>query len=88
MYVCCFVIITFTVRCCVWFGSGAGYHSPANCELYKQVCRHACLQVGRIHFPLSGWFTSRPTHGQSVHKMVNSSTTQLTDWMIHGLVNS
>lgn len=24
---------------------GAGYHSPANCELYKQVCRHACLQA-------------------------------------------
>lgn len=24
---------------------GAGYHSPANCELYKQVCRQACLQA-------------------------------------------
>ena len=24
---------------------GAGYHSSANSELYKGVCRNACLQV-------------------------------------------
>ena len=35
--------------CCGLNGTGAGYHSPANCELYKQVCRHACVQVSIIY---------------------------------------
>ena len=31
---------------------GAGYHSPTNSDLYKQICKQACLQVRPIY--LSG----------------------------------
>lgn len=41
-----FLLYCIVLDCVVlYYCIGAGYHSPANCELYKQVCRHACLQV-------------------------------------------
>ena len=27
---------------------GAGYHSPTNSDLYKQICKQACLQVSTL----------------------------------------
>ena len=45
---------------CVLKYTGAGYHSPANCELYKQVCRNACMQVSSTITNIYALFT-QPT---------------------------